>query len=370
MNPSSIAQEESENITGKRCEVASCKVAPKFAFFPGGEKPKFCREHVVPGMLIHPVRDDYSIREIEAGNTSLRSPGYPTKSVAVIEESRETPATLPEEAEVVEISSGGGSSRQPQRTEPCQCVSGQPCAYHEALQGQTQTLQCVAAVVGPVLLGAAAGESTQDQGPHEKSNAAMAEAGPVPWWRPPRVLNSHDDMECATCGAPHPVVAAAAEGGATPPPPPPGTCAEEVGPIAEYRAHVRAAGVGAMDLNRLAAGFPAKKHYIERLAVLMPRARVVWLDLAALRLCCMPEGKRGAKKQKGIALADMDGLYRGYEGAPMESKDRVVVVTSRQGYTLALEVGSRSEADGLELALTYIQFCIQEGRDIMATILT
>eukprot|EP00639_Heterosigma_akashiwo_P002027 CAMPEP_0194567138 /NCGR_PEP_ID=MMETSP0292-20121207/5724_1 /TAXON_ID=39354 /ORGANISM="Heterosigma akashiwo, Strain CCMP2393" /LENGTH=128 /DNA_ID=CAMNT_0039416829 /DNA_START=18 /DNA_END=404 /DNA_ORIENTATION=+ len=128
-----------------------------------------------------------------------------------------------------------------------------------------------------------------------------------------------------------------------------------------------------MDLNRLAAGFPATKHYIERRSDLKPRARAVWVDLAgpaAPQLFCMPEGKRGAKKQKGIALADVTGVYRGYEGAPREAKDRVVVVTSRQGYTLALEVGSRSEADGLELALTYIRFCIQEGRDIMATILT
>ena len=56
----------------------------------------------------------------------------------------------------VEISRGGGSTRQPQRIEPCQCVSGQPWACHEALQGQLQPLQCAAGVVGPVL-GAAAG---------------------------------------------------------------------------------------------------------------------------------------------------------------------------------------------------------------------
>ena len=40
----------------------------------------------------------------------------------------------------VEISRGGGSTRQPQHTEPCQCVSGQPWACHGALQGQMQTL--------------------------------------------------------------------------------------------------------------------------------------------------------------------------------------------------------------------------------------
>ena len=57
----------------------------------------------------------------------------------------------------VESSRGGGSTQQPQRTEPCQCVGGQPWAYHDgALQGQMQPLQCAPAVVGPAL-GAAAG---------------------------------------------------------------------------------------------------------------------------------------------------------------------------------------------------------------------
>ena len=56
----------------------------------------------------------------------------------------------------VEISRGGGSTRHPQRTEPCQCVSGQPWACHEALQGQMQPLHCAAGVVGPAL-GAAVG---------------------------------------------------------------------------------------------------------------------------------------------------------------------------------------------------------------------
>ena len=56
----------------------------------------------------------------------------------------------------VEISRGGGSTRQPQRTEPCQCVSGQPWACHGALKDQMKSLLCAAAVVGPVL-GAAAG---------------------------------------------------------------------------------------------------------------------------------------------------------------------------------------------------------------------
>ena len=56
----------------------------------------------------------------------------------------------------VEISPGGASTRQPQRTEPCQCVSGQPWACRGALQGQMQPLLCAAGVVGPAL-GAAAG---------------------------------------------------------------------------------------------------------------------------------------------------------------------------------------------------------------------
>ena len=56
----------------------------------------------------------------------------------------------------VQVSRGGGSSRQPQRTEPCYCVSGQCWAYQGALQKQTQSLLCAAGVVGPAL-GAAAG---------------------------------------------------------------------------------------------------------------------------------------------------------------------------------------------------------------------
>ncbi len=51
---------------------------------------------------------------------------------------------------------GGGSTRQPQRTEPCQCVGGQFWACHGALQGQMQPLMCEAGVMGPAL-GAAAG---------------------------------------------------------------------------------------------------------------------------------------------------------------------------------------------------------------------
>ena len=50
---------------------------------------------------------------------------------------------------------GGGTARHPQRTEPCQCVCGQPWAYHGPLQGQMQAMQCVAGVAEPTL-GAAA----------------------------------------------------------------------------------------------------------------------------------------------------------------------------------------------------------------------
>ena len=56
----------------------------------------------------------------------------------------------------VEMSRRGGSTRQPQRTEPCQCVGCQPRACHGALQGQMQHLWCAAGVAGPAL-GAAAG---------------------------------------------------------------------------------------------------------------------------------------------------------------------------------------------------------------------
>ena len=53
-------------------------------------------------------------------------------------------------------SRGGGSTLQPQRTEPCQFVSSQPWACHGALQDQIQPLQCAAVEMGPTL-GAAAG---------------------------------------------------------------------------------------------------------------------------------------------------------------------------------------------------------------------
>ena len=55
-----------------------------------------------------------------------------------------------------EFSSCGGAARQAQRTDSCQCVSGQPWACHGALQGQIQPLLCEVGVVGHAL-GAAAG---------------------------------------------------------------------------------------------------------------------------------------------------------------------------------------------------------------------
>ena len=51
--------------------------------------------------------------------------------------------------QVVEISRGGGSTLQPQRTEPCQCASGQPWAYHGALEDQMQILKCAAGALEP-----------------------------------------------------------------------------------------------------------------------------------------------------------------------------------------------------------------------------
>ena len=56
----------------------------------------------------------------------------------------------------VEISRGDGSTQQPQRTEPCQCVSGHPGECHRALKGQTKHLQRAPDLV-ELALGAAAG---------------------------------------------------------------------------------------------------------------------------------------------------------------------------------------------------------------------
>ena len=57
---------------------------------------------------------------------------------------------------MLEFFSSGGAARQPQCTEPCQCVSGQPWACHEVLQGQMQSLQCAGGLV-EAELGATAG---------------------------------------------------------------------------------------------------------------------------------------------------------------------------------------------------------------------
>ena len=42
---------------------------------------------------------------------------------------------------MLEFYSYEGAAGHPQRTEPCQRVSGQPWAYHEPLQGQMKHLQ-------------------------------------------------------------------------------------------------------------------------------------------------------------------------------------------------------------------------------------
>ena len=55
----------------------------------------------------------------------------------------------------VEISRGGGSTWQPQRTEPCQCVSCQPWTCHRVLQDQMQILLRAAGAVGAALRAAA-----------------------------------------------------------------------------------------------------------------------------------------------------------------------------------------------------------------------
>ncbi len=77
----------------------------------------------------------------------------------------------------VENCRGRGSTQQPQRTEPCHCVSGQPWAYHGALQGQIQPLQCAAGVVEPVL-GAYAGLDRWFVG-----GAVLLNAGVFQMWR-------------------------------------------------------------------------------------------------------------------------------------------------------------------------------------------
>ena len=57
---------------------------------------------------------------------------------------------------MVEFSRCGGAAQQPQRTEPSQCVSGQPWLCHGALQGQMQPLQRAEGMV-ELALGALAG---------------------------------------------------------------------------------------------------------------------------------------------------------------------------------------------------------------------
>ena len=54
----------------------------------------------------------------------------------------------------VDISRAGGSTwGQPRRTDPCQCVSGQPWACHAGLQDHMQPLHWAAGVVEPTIEG-------------------------------------------------------------------------------------------------------------------------------------------------------------------------------------------------------------------------
>ena len=56
----------------------------------------------------------------------------------------------------LEIFVGGSAAQQPQRTEPCQCVSGQSWVFYGPLKGQVQPLQQAVGVVERAL-GAGAG---------------------------------------------------------------------------------------------------------------------------------------------------------------------------------------------------------------------
>ena len=85
----------------------------------------------------------------------------------------------------VEISRGGGSTQQSQRTEPCQCVSGKPWAYHRVVQGQMHALQCSAGVKGPAL-GAAAGLARWFVG-----GAVLLNAGAFQMWRRSPTITAH-----------------------------------------------------------------------------------------------------------------------------------------------------------------------------------
>ena len=56
---------------------------------------------------------------------------------------------------MLEFSRCEGTPRQPQRTEPCQCVSDQPRAWHGSSKGQIQPVQCAVGVLGPAPVAAA-----------------------------------------------------------------------------------------------------------------------------------------------------------------------------------------------------------------------
>ena len=61
---------------------------------------------------------------------------------------------------MLEFSRCGGAARQPQRTEPCQCVSNQPWVYHGPLQAQMKPpLQCAGGVVAVLKTHGCVGET-------------------------------------------------------------------------------------------------------------------------------------------------------------------------------------------------------------------
>ena len=57
-----------------------------------------------------------------------------------------------------DFQTGGRSSPLPQRTEPCQCVSGQSWALKRGMQGKLQPLHCAAGVVWLALGGGRTGQ--------------------------------------------------------------------------------------------------------------------------------------------------------------------------------------------------------------------
>ena len=86
---------------------------------------------------------------------------------------------------MLELSRCGGAARQPLRTEPFKCVSGQPWARHRPTKGQIQPVQCAAGVLGPAL-GAAAGLGRWFVG-----GAVLLNAGVSQMWRRHSATTAH-----------------------------------------------------------------------------------------------------------------------------------------------------------------------------------